>query len=366
MEKRLQLSALRRTVLVMVGVFGANWCFGAPDSIFDHFGISKKALYYVLIGIAVFQAISIVVLLDTIKNLLNNHAVWKNKWAKSAPVVIAGFISLAMSTSVMAASTKEVSFGAVSDEELWLLLIANGVLLVVYACLVGFVRNLLLDLRGKENAVTAKAPKVLSLWAKKLADVVPIEHEKDVLLDHNYDGIMELDNNLPPWWKLMFYASIVFGFAYLGHYHLLKTGLSSAEEYEQEMEIAEAAVAEYLKQSAANVDETSVKMVDDPGRLAKGGEIFKMSCAACHGQKGEGGVGPNFTDKYWLHGGSIKDIFKTIKYGVPEKGMISWKAQLSPVQIQDVASFIITLQGTNPPNAKEPQGDLFEPEEVEG
>ena len=339
----------------MVGVLGANWCFGATDSIFDQLGMSKKALYYVLIGIAVFQAISIVVLLDTIKNLLKNHALWKKRWAKSAPVVILGFLSLGMSSSAMAATSKEVSFAAISNKELWLLLVTNAVLLVVYVCLVAFVRGLLVDLRGKEQVATAKAPKIISVWAKKLADVVPIEHEKDVLLDHNYDGIMELDNNLPPWWKFMFYASIVFGFAYLGHYHLLKTGLSSAEEYEQEMVIAEAAVAKYLKNSAANVDETSVTMVNDAGRLTKGANIFKMSCAACHGQKGEGGVGPNFTDKYWLHGGSIKNVFKTIKYGVPEKGMISWKAQLSPVQIQDVSSFIMTLQGTNPPNAKEPQ-----------
>jgi cytochrome c oxidase cbb3-type subunit 3 len=108
------------------------------------------------------------------------------------------------------------------------------------------------------------------------------------------------------------------------------------------------------------IDENSVELSLDAGDIASGKEIFITKCAACHGQQGEGGVGPNFADKYWIHGGDINSLFKTIKYGVPSKGMISWQSQLSPKEMQQVSSFIITLEGTNPPNQKEPQGELYD------
>ena len=93
--------------------------------------------------------------------------------------------------------------------------------------------------------------------------------------------------------------------------------------------------------------------------MGQGELIFKSFCAACHGQKGEGTVGPNFTDEYWIHGGGIQNVFKTIKYGVPDKGMIAWAAQLKPADMQKVASYILTLKGTNPPNPKAPQGEIW-------
>jgi cytochrome c oxidase cbb3-type subunit 3 len=124
---------------------------------------------------------------------------------------------------------------------------------------------------------------------------------------------------------------------------------------------AEEEVAEYLATRADLVDEKSVVTLTDEAALDKGKTIFISYCAACHGTQGEGGVGPNMTDNYWIHGGDIKDLFRVVKYGVPEKGMISWKSQLSPVQMQQVSSYILTLVGTNPPNQKEPQGELYEP-----
>ena len=141
--------------------------------------------------------------------------------------------------------------------------------------------------------------------------------------------------------------------------------MSQEEEYAQQMEQAEASIAAYLATQADQVDETNVVALTDEDEIALGATLFQASCAVCHGAAGEGGTGPNLTDKYWLHGGGVKDIFSTIKYGVPEKGMIAWKAQLRPSDMQRLSSFILTLGGTEPSNAKEPQGELWEPEETE-
>lgn len=198
-----------------------------------------------------------------------------------------------------------------------------------------------------------------SIWRrlyKSLTKVVPVEKEKDILFDHDYDGIRELDNSLPPWWVYMFYITIAFGVIYMTYYHFSGVGPSSRELYEQEMKNAAERVQAYRALQAGNVDETTVEALTDEQDLALGKTVFETNCVACHGAMGEGGVGPNLTDEYWIHGGTIKDVFKTIKYGVPEKGMISWQSQLRPQDMQRVASFILTLQGTNPPNAKEPQG----------
>lgn len=197
---------------------------------------------------------------------------------------------------------------------------------------------------------------------KRLTNRVPMAKEKEILLDHNYDGIRELDNVLPPWWLWMFYLTIGFAVVYMTYYHFSGSEWSSKKEYEMAMKEAKQQVAEYVAQQGNLVDENTVTVRTDETELAQGKDIWMTNCVACHGANGEGGVGPNMTDKYWIHGGDIKSIFRTIKYGVPEKGMISWQTQLSPAAMADVASYILTLQGTNPPNGKEPQGDLYDPE----
>lgn len=213
-----------------------------------------------------------------------------------------------------------------------------------------------------------KKPKE-SFWKrqyKRWTASVPLEKEEDILMDHNYDGIRELDNSLPPWWVALFYITIGFAVIYMTYYHFAGIGVGSAEQYEQEMEKAEEAIAAYLSRQANLVDETNVEALTDENEIALGKSIYDVNCVACHGALGEGGVGPNFTDQYWIHGGDIKDLFRTIKYGVPEKGMISWQSQLRPSEMQRVASYILTFQGTNPPNAKEPQGDLYVRKEEAG
>jgi len=194
---------------------------------------------------------------------------------------------------------------------------------------------------------------------QQLTDIVPVENEAAILTDHVYDGIRELDNNLPPWWKYLFYATIVYSFGYMYYYHFTDTDRLQIGEYQQELRVAEADMVEYRKHAANSIDESNVKMPDAAG-IKEGDVLFQENCIACHGKTGEGGVGPNLVDEYWLHGGSLTDVFKTIKYGVPQKGMISWKSQLSPLNLQQLTGYIMNLKGTNPGNAKAPQGDKYE------
>lgn len=202
-------------------------------------------------------------------------------------------------------------------------------------------------------------------WYKDMTKAVPVEKEADVMLDHNYDGIRELDNILPPWWVGMFYATIIAGVVYFSYYHIADKGLSSSEQYLVEVEEAEEEVKAYLAMQSDQVDENTVVMLEDENELALGESIFINKCAVCHGVEGEGGVGPNMTDNYFLHGGTINDVFRTIKYGVPEKGMISWKSQLRSSDMQRVASYILTLVGNTPSNPKDPEGELYQPTEEE-
>ena len=212
-----------------------------------------------------------------------------------------------------------------------------------------------------EQPIATDQPSWLATMYQRLTEAVPVDREDEVLLDHNYDGIKELDNRLPPWWLGLFYGSIVFAVFYIGYYHVAGKGLSSSEAWEQEIKIAEAEVAKYLSSQAVAVDENSVTLATDQATLDAGEITFNSLCATCHLESGAGLVGPNLTDHYWLHGGDIKDVFRVIKYGVPEKGMISWASQLRPTQMHEVASYILhSLVGTNPPNPKEPQGELFE------
>ncbi|MEM9676194.1 MAG: cbb3-type cytochrome c oxidase N-terminal domain-containing protein [Bacteroidota bacterium] len=218
------------------------------------------------------------------------------------------------------------------------------------------------EISGDKKIVLEPKETFVARVMHQLTDSVPVAQEEEVMTDHEYDGIYELDNNLPPWWKAMFYVTIVFGVVYLLNYHVFDTGDLQGAEYEKEMAAAQAEIEAFLATQENSVDETNVTMVEDDARLASGQSMYMQKCSPCHGAEGGGGVGPNLTDQYWIHGGDIKDIYKTIKYGIPAKGMIPWESQLSPAQMQDISSYIITLEGTDPPNPKEPEGELYERE----
>ncbi len=191
-----------------------------------------------------------------------------------------------------------------------------------------------------------------------------VQYETDELTgdklfaDHDYDGIKELDNKLPKWWLWLFYITIAFAAIYVLRYHVMGWAPLQEEEYEQEM--AEARMAFGSRQSASALDASTVTRLTDEASLAAGKQIYDQSCSVCHLAQGQGLVGPNLTDEYWIHGCSIGDIYNIIVVGVPEKGMISWESQLKAEQIQQVASYIMGMKGTNPPNPKEPQGEICE------
>ncbi|MFY8161202.1 MAG: cbb3-type cytochrome c oxidase N-terminal domain-containing protein [Candidatus Kapaibacteriota bacterium] len=181
---------------------------------------------------------------------------------------------------------------------------------------------------------------------------------EDKLLDHDFDGIKEFDNPLPPWWVGLFYLTIIISIVYILYYHVSGFGPSQREEYLNEINSFKN--EKLAKSSGAPEDsfkdgETFTAMTEETSIVA-GSQIYKTNCSSCHGVAGEGGIGPNMTDKFWLHGGNYNDIINTIVKGVPEKGMISWKPILSKSDILKVASYLETLKGTAPPNPKAPQG----------
>jgi len=215
------------------------------------------------------------------------------------------------------------------------------------------------EIDAELNPVKTKKEKKpnAEVW-QKLLSLKPLSEEKDILIEHGYDGIQELDNPVPAWFMYLFYITIVFAACYLLNYHVFHIGQTQYEEYKTEMAEADAAHKLYLSKAANQVDENTVKLVHDPAVIAAGQTVFKTNCVPCHGDHAQGGVGPNLTDDYWLHGDKINDLFKTVKYGVLTKGMPTWEKVLSPKQIADVVNYVKSLHGTNPSNAKAPQGVL--------
>lgn len=194
---------------------------------------------------------------------------------------------------------------------------------------------------------------------KKLLGSKPIEQEGEIVLDHNYDGIRELDNKLPPWWLYGFYITIIFAAVYLARYHIFD-GVTTSEEFDIEMEEARLAIEEYKKTAKDLVDVNTVELLTDPADISAGKAIFTQSCVVCHKADGGGGIGPNLTDEYWILGGGIKNVFNTISEGGRDgKGMVSWKTELKPVEMAQVASYLLTFQGTTPAEPKDPEGEIW-------
>lgn len=200
------------------------------------------------------------------------------------------------------------------------------------------------------------------LW-KRLVNMLGKDNTEEELkqldLEHDYDGIRELDNNIPTWWNWAFFGTCLFSFIYFVRFFILGTMPDQVDELKESQRLAEIQIKEYLERTGGgDIDENTVTMQDAAG-ISEGAVLYAKNCVACHGAAGEGGIGPNLTDEYWLHKGSINDVFYSIKYGWPEQGMISWQGNFSPIEMANLASYVISLQGTNPPNAKEPQGELY-------
>ena len=333
-----------------------------------------EVLMVVIAGLLVI----VIWVLSNVLSMMAKKAVEITKTGKK--VMMIGWIVLgslfANAASAQAAVTDTATkvpevnyYGGLSSSTFWTLSTVLALELLVVFLMVLFIRGLwksinpsqIIEIEGKQVKQSWLLRNWNTLDKKFLTKAVPLEKEADMLLDHDYDGIKELDNALPPWWKYGFYITIFIAVIYLLKYEMWHTGPNPTEEYTSEMTTAKEEVDAYLASMKNNVDEKTVTMSDAAG-IAAGQVTFAKTCVPCHGAKGEGGVGPNLTDEYWLHGGNVADLFKTIKYGYPDKGMQSWQSTFSPIQMQELASYIKTLKGTNPPNAKAPQGDLIKDE----
>jgi cytochrome c oxidase cbb3-type subunit 3 len=188
---------------------------------------------------------------------------------------------------------------------------------------------------------------------KKLTKATPIEQESSVKLDHDFDGILELNNPLPPWWTIGFVITVVISVFYI-FYYTVQGKDSQYDEYKREMANAKAQVEKYKKDNNI-VDKNSVTLLTDKNDLAAGKEIYMKNCVACHLADGGGIVGPNLTDENWIYGCDIKTLFGIINDGTSQ-GMQSFKT-LGAKKVQQVASYVLSLKGTKPAKPKAPQGE---------
>lgn len=320
-----------------------------------------------LTGIAALQMALILVLGNVLRTLSGPGGHWSKLFNGNGPrVLMLAPLLLAWGGAAHAQAYVE-HHNSMSDESLiWLLAAVNVLLLVVLLYQIRLIHTLI-HLLDVPTAIAAPLParaKGPSFWARfttKMTRQVPVAQEQGIVMHHEYDGIRELDNSLPPWWVWLFYGTIIWGVVYLVNIHVIKIWPDQDTEYRNEMAKAKADVDAYLATMADQVDENTMTQSTDPGMIAQGASVFAANCTPCHGTALEGkeGLGPNLTDNYWKHGGDAKDIFRTIKYGVPEKGMISWKSQLKPMEIAELTDYIMSKHGSEPPNAKAPEGELW-------
>ncbi len=241
------------------------------------------------------------------------------------------------------------------------------VILIAISLVITAVENvtyLTLSKEAKERYLEKKEAAAGWAWGKKtyqkLLGAKPIEAETEIILDHNYDGIRELDNKLPPWWVYMFYGTIIFAIVYVVRFEVYGD-YTQAEEYEQQVAQAEIEIEEYKRTAKDLVDVNTVSLLTDASDINAGKTIFQANCVACHMADGGGGIGPNLTDEYWILGGGIKNVFNTISEGGRDgKGMVAWKQNLKPAEMAQVASYILTeINGKTPANPKAAEGDIW-------
>ncbi len=351
------------TIMVLLATqfhsFGADATMPAPE---EPMISSQNIALYVLASVIVLFVFIIFVMSNAIKIAGKSYSD-KIKQAriessKKLPLVI--FFSL-LSTSLFAQTTEGATKPNVFDNiDLYLL---GTVVFLLFIVVLVLVRTLfiLMGIKKTEEAAALNpdgSPSKVRTWFQKFNETVPIEDEASLDMSHDYDGIRELDNKIPSWWTWAFFSFVLFSVVYLYRMFISETLPDQFTELAKANEIAEVQKAAYLKKGANNVDETNVVMLSD-AEIGEGAALYAKNCIACHGDKGQGGVGPNLTDEYWIHKGGIKDIFYSIKYGWQEKGMKPWKDDFSPSQIAQLSSYIRTLKGTNPPAPKEKQGELY-------
>jgi len=344
----INMKSINKATILYIAMFViSNKAFALPST--DYLFLDEPN--YLLFAVVMILFISLILLLqNVIVTLL--ELIKKNK-AKML-LVLASLLSYSASAEEI-----DVKFYEKLDTSHYGIIVAILIIVLILYAQLRLIHRLVNQLRGQKYKSNKDTK--WSLFIKKISNAKSVEKEADILLDHDYDGIKELDNNLPPWWLYSFYLTIFFAIIYMGHYHLFNTGDLMIAEYQNELLEAKQNIE--TKKASGDlviIDETNVELLADASSIETGAKLYASLCAACHGSEGQGLVGPNLTDPYWVHGGEFKEIFSSIKYGIPEKGMIAWKSQLSPSQMQKVTSFIMSIKGSTPPNPKAPEGNLVE------
>lgn len=272
-------------------------------------------------------------------------------------ILLAGTVMAQEQPATAVAASKTI--GGLSAFAFYTMITVIFVEMIVILALLYNIRFLLKkdSVKAALAADASVAKWTLRNWWNNMNKFKPVEQEADIELDHEYDGIRELDNRLPPWWLYGFYATIIIGVIYFWRYHVSYSAPLSQEEFEISVKKADEEVKAYLAKKGETVDENTVTVSTDAADIAEGKKIYTTACVACHKADGGGMVGPNLTDDYWKHGGDIKSIFKTIKYGI--NAMPQWQTSYSNKQIAQVASYVMSLHGTNPPGAKAAEGQQY-------
>lgn len=363
-NKRINYRIAFAAVFLIAGIQPALAADGPSDSIFSNplalAMLAVMALLAIVIGVLAY------VLLGVADMRLQERKKSKEAAGAVVPtVMLLMFLSIAPSVFAQENAAEPVAAAAssIGGLDTTSFYVMNGVILLEFLIIMVLLVNIRILIRkeqvklleaGLSEEEVRELKKTKLNWWDKMNRLKPMSQEADIVLNHEYDGIRELDNRLPPWWLYGFYTTIIFAVIYLWRFHVSHTAPSSEQEYLASVTQADMEIREYLKKKGDAVDENTVKLLVSADDLSEGKSIFQKSCASCHKESGGGDVGPNLTDDFWLHGNDIKSVFKTIRYGI--NAMPQWQNQYSNKQIAQVASYVKSLHGTNPPAAKPPQG----------
>lgn len=348
----IKTSMLLLVSLVISSLSMAQEVVAAPQidrPLYEDMGITSTTLFTIMMSLTVLLVLILIAVMNSTKNVYGFNS--KNKATKIGLVLFGlGASSTGFSQEVNEASESLISF---PDSAFWAFMILDIILIMLILYFVGLMRGSL-----SQYAPEKKPKTVFYSWNKVLTNAVEIEDEDSILLDHDYDGIKELDNDLPPWWKYGFYITIVWAVIYFGVYQVFKIAPTQQEEYLAELAEGEQQMAAYKEANPNLVTAETAVLLTDASDLAKGKTIYEANCVACHMSNGGGGIGPNLTDKNWIYEGNIKGVFHVISEGA-NNGMAAWKGLLSADKIEAVSSYVLSLPEAE--GGKEPQGEnIFE------